>query len=116
MSICPVVLTAPLLRIHITYQGNNETFAAINDALEEMNAHSFCDDLGIGTCKDKDMEKAKIIKKFLSEKLAEAEEEDIEPTMAFLFARIEEETGILEEVAEDIIQVSCVVLCCPCST
>lgn len=75
-----------------------------------MNAHSFCDDLGIGTCKEKDTEKAKIIKKFLSEKLAKAAEEDIEPTMAFLFARIEEETGILEEVAEDIIQVSCVVL------
>lgn len=91
-------------------QGNKQTFDAINNALEEMAGHSFCDDFGIGTCKDKDTEKAKLIEKFLSDKLSKAAEEEIEPTMAFLFARIEEETGILEEVAEDIIQVSCVVL------
>jgi len=83
----------------------------VNDALTESTNHSFCDIPGI--CKDKDMERLRKIKEFLNARLQQLGREGKEPTMVELFAEIEEKTGIDEEVAEGLIEVSILSHSCP---
>ena len=60
-------------------------------------------------CLEKDKERLKIIKKFLTNKLDSLVVEGREPTMTDLYETIEDETGIDAETAEELIMV------CSCS-